>query len=687
MGFRKLFKATIFLGLLLSLGTGSAEARGKLQGWAEQGGQRISTAGFSSSHTAQRSYPGCTVTIYVSGTSTLATLYSDAAGTPKANPFTSGSDASWEAYVDDGDFDVRFSGTGITTPWTLGALRIIGGALTVNVTTFGAQCNWNGTTGNDDTAEIQAAIDFAENGTSFTPTGGSFMGSAPTVIFPDGRCKVSDALNFDGNPVVKVKGDDTIIEQTDVTKNIFVFTDGFTVDVTGIRFQGGNRQIVFTNDNTNASQLNIDDCEFSLSEDYAVFAVGTSTAKYTTGTVTSTGSLLTGSGTLWATAASNGGVDPNQHESAGCSGGFCGWEGLDIHFPTTDEYYRIADITNDTSLRMNRAIQTAVNGVAYEIGDFHLSANIHVSNSKFMRPEKAIFTAADSTVFTNVWVQIDKDNFVANTAAIKNFAGNFYGYNFFGVPEMGTEGVDRISFPRWFDLEEGGIYCTNCRLGGEEAGMNAVWNHAPYFDVSPFNWGGKISFINSDIYAGPSANTFSGVVVLRANSAGASRENIPQMIVYKWNYGHTATPVINNQSGVDVTLAGVSLATEKFRYDIGPNQTGTDTTGMPNGLYKFTGIRRGAGALNFGSLEPVDAAPGNGNCQTLTLGTLGAQIGDPVSVDDGNNVLTGSNFQVTAYVSAADTVSITVCNIEGAIVDPASGTFTVFARNRAWLND
>lgn len=92
----------------------------KVQGYVEQGGSTVSVGGFVSSTTVQKSFPASTVTVYLKGTTTLATIYSDNSGTAKANPFTSDTTGFWFFYVADGRYDVRFSGTGITVPFTLG---------------------------------------------------------------------------------------------------------------------------------------------------------------------------------------------------------------------------------------------------------------------------------------------------------------------------------------------------------------------------------------------------------------------------------------------------------------------------------------------------------------------------------------------------------------------------------------
>ncbi len=121
-------KRTIFL-ILLLLASGSAalaQNRVKLQGIVERGNKQIVTSGLTSTTKSVQSYPGATVTIYLTGTTTLASLCSDNLTncTSQANPFTaSSSDASWSAYLTAGIFDVRFSGTGITTPWTISAVN------------------------------------------------------------------------------------------------------------------------------------------------------------------------------------------------------------------------------------------------------------------------------------------------------------------------------------------------------------------------------------------------------------------------------------------------------------------------------------------------------------------------------------------------------------------------------------
>ena len=99
--------------------------RGKIQGWCENGNRAAYVAQSSTATPAttkfQQSFPSCTVTVYNPGTVTLATIYSDMAGTAKANPFTAASSGQWFFYSNT-LADVKLSGGGISTPFTLGDL-------------------------------------------------------------------------------------------------------------------------------------------------------------------------------------------------------------------------------------------------------------------------------------------------------------------------------------------------------------------------------------------------------------------------------------------------------------------------------------------------------------------------------------------------------------------------------------
>lgn len=69
---------------------------------------------------------GATVTVYLTGTSTLATLYSDDALTAQANPLTTSSIGEYFFYIEDGVYDITYSGgsPAITSTKTVTGIEI-----------------------------------------------------------------------------------------------------------------------------------------------------------------------------------------------------------------------------------------------------------------------------------------------------------------------------------------------------------------------------------------------------------------------------------------------------------------------------------------------------------------------------------------------------------------------------------
>ena len=56
-----------------------------------------------------------TITVYAAGTANLSTIYSDTAGTAESNPFTTDANGRLSFYADEGEYDIKVSGAGITT--------------------------------------------------------------------------------------------------------------------------------------------------------------------------------------------------------------------------------------------------------------------------------------------------------------------------------------------------------------------------------------------------------------------------------------------------------------------------------------------------------------------------------------------------------------------------------------------
>lgn len=105
----------IFLAFLISSSALVAQTDA-LNGFCVRGGTQSVTAGLSSSNYLQGIIPHCTITVYLTGTLTKATLFQDAVGTPLTNPFkakiigTTGA-GQWLFYADDSfGYDIVASG-------------------------------------------------------------------------------------------------------------------------------------------------------------------------------------------------------------------------------------------------------------------------------------------------------------------------------------------------------------------------------------------------------------------------------------------------------------------------------------------------------------------------------------------------------------------------------------------------
>lgn len=169
-------------------------------------------ASTTATNSTLRVLSSATCTVYVSGTTTLATLYSDNGVTPLANPFLSTSTGQVSFYAANGLYDLVVTKTGFETvtidaielddllapsgsnsvgylPAGAGAVsRTVQGKLreTVSVKDFGAV----GDGVADDTAAIQAAI-------TATQTAGGGV-----IFFPLGTYKINSTLTITGNGVV-----------------------------------------------------------------------------------------------------------------------------------------------------------------------------------------------------------------------------------------------------------------------------------------------------------------------------------------------------------------------------------------------------------------------------------------------------------------------------------------------------
>ena len=127
----------------------------------------------------------------------------------------------------------------------------------------------------DDTAAIQAAADLTKLRIhAAKPEGGSYLGSSPVLYFPAGLYLISDEIKL--GPYTNIVSDaHAIIEQRNPDKRCFVFNHAYTISIRGLRFVGGKNQIWIDNKNVDSTMLDISECEFQLSKDYAIVTQGT----------------------------------------------------------------------------------------------------------------------------------------------------------------------------------------------------------------------------------------------------------------------------------------------------------------------------------------------------------------------------------------------------------------------------
>lgn len=194
------------------------------------------------------------------------------------------------------------------------------------------------------------------------------------------------------------------------------------------------------------------------------------------------------------------------------------------------------------SLSSDFAIKTFPTGGATS----HLSANLLIDDCAFYKPRRVLLNYCDSAKVQNTWVMVSKDNFTASTPAFENGSltcdghPNLYLENMFGVPVMGTQGVDRLAYVRWCDMFKGSFVARNSRFGGEFAGMPIVYWLAPPVLTYPYR-GHTVSLIDCECFAGPGAAIDSAIVSLQGQ--------IPQRISIINCAGPAEVPYVINAGG------------------------------------------------------------------------------------------------------------------------------------------
>lgn len=213
----------------------TAFSMAKYADYVQEGGKSVKTSS-TTTYLLMQTFPNATVGVYLPGTTTLATIYSNNSGTPKSNPFTADSKAYYEFYAANGFYDVKFSGTGIVTPWTRTYITLSDPSESYNPKSFGAKCD----NSSNDTVAFQTII--------------TLIGSTiSTIDIPKlGPCRI-DSLTFLANITLNFASGGGIYANSGATINYFGAQIGPKVK----RFYNslgslvaGNGTIFFTNNSS-----------------------------------------------------------------------------------------------------------------------------------------------------------------------------------------------------------------------------------------------------------------------------------------------------------------------------------------------------------------------------------------------------------------------------------------------------
>ena len=174
----------------------TAAQNGAIQGHSYLGGTKAVTSGLSSVNYMDGIIPSATITVYLTGTTTLATIYSNSTGTHLANPFTSNTSASvdpggwifWAAA--NNGLDVVMSGgvspNTYTNPITLVDILPVTGGCDVNSPN---DCVITDPTGNQTISQ--------PDGTNFTLQSSDGVAQAIFSPYTDGTYGHSSSAEYD----------------------------------------------------------------------------------------------------------------------------------------------------------------------------------------------------------------------------------------------------------------------------------------------------------------------------------------------------------------------------------------------------------------------------------------------------------------------------------------------------------
>ena len=204
----------IAVGILMMALHVSAQT-GAVPGYCNNGAKHALTSGQSSSNFQQQVIPYCTVTVFLTGTTTKATIFKDSVSTPQTNPFQANADSSWLFWAaTNAGLDVMMSGgyapNAYTTPVTIPdvfpsqSFAPVSGVISINT--------------------VQGSFTFTGPDVSCVSTTCTFSNSSGAVLQTNGSNNTSQALlNFVNTPTVQFTNPSGGVEEANV-----IVTNGFT---------------------------------------------------------------------------------------------------------------------------------------------------------------------------------------------------------------------------------------------------------------------------------------------------------------------------------------------------------------------------------------------------------------------------------------------------------------------------
>ena len=178
---------------------------------------------------------GATIAVYLTGTLTLAPLFSDnlATPTPKSNPFTADATSGFfYFYTHLPSVDIRFSGGGIVTPYTWGDVPTNLAGLfdtIINITDYPYNCVGDGTT--DNAVGLQAAI-------------AAGMANSQAIFVPQGVFVINTGITITaamGNhgPIIYGTGEGSVIlNKAPANNSTFSFGDNQYYRISNLQIAG-----------------------------------------------------------------------------------------------------------------------------------------------------------------------------------------------------------------------------------------------------------------------------------------------------------------------------------------------------------------------------------------------------------------------------------------------------------------